>query len=261
MATIVEIANQIKTRVQVNLPETTGQLANSVLSIFIESISGVFYTFEKGLGIVRRDSIALTATTKRLEEYGELYGITRKLIATGNSVDETDEAYRLRVVQRIHYRPHGGSYGDYEAWLLMQANVTHAFVLPNEFNFGEIVLGYKINNAIPTPTFDDQYIKDALELLRPLGTKVLVAKPIPKPITLKIRINPNNALQQARITEELTTEFNNHVFRAGTFYLSWLSEAVSRAVGEIDHDLIEPVANVPIGNYELPELSTITFVS
>jgi uncharacterized phage protein gp47/JayE len=222
MATIVEIADQIKTRVQANLPETTGQLANSVLSIFIESIAGVFYTFEKGLSIVRRDSIALTATTKRLEEYGELYGITRKLIATGNSEDESDESYRRRVVQRIQYRPHGGTAGDYEAWLLEQVHVSHAFVLPNEFNFGEIVLGYKINNAIPSAGFDDQYIKDAIDLLRPLGTKILVGKPIAKPIALKIRINPNNNTQRLRITEELNIAFNEHVFRAGVFYLSWL---------------------------------------
>jgi uncharacterized phage protein gp47/JayE len=261
MASIVEIADQIKTRVQANLPETTGQLANSVLSIFIESIAGVFYTFEKGLSIVRRDSIALTATTKRLEEYGELYGVDRKLIATGNSVDETDEVYRHRVIQRIQYRPHGGTAGDYEAWLLALPNVTHAFVLPNEFNFGEIVLGYKINNAIPTPSFDDQYITDAIDLLRPIGTKIIVAKPIPKPIALKIRINPNNPIQHFRITEELNIAFNEHVFRAGVFYLSWLSEAVSRAVGEIDHDLILPSTNVTIGNYELPQLSTIEFIS
>lgn len=398
MPTIQEISTQIKTSVQAFLPETSSRLANSVLNVFIESISGVFYTLYKGMDIVRRDSIALTAGQKRIEEFGDLYQIYRKedvqavdyqapvaataaviarplyrrirvsvhindpvfpatpagstflddqgltwIVTTslaeiqpGNSgatwvksvgdlwvagqsgtggqtpggspthsevittpvtigssvalhevnfylfvaeviaapaipaipeilaveaeTAETYQAFRERVIQRIHYRPQGGTHGDYVAWMLALPNVTHAFILPNEFNYGEILIGYKINGAIPSSGFDDQFIKDAIEAVRPLGTKILIGKPIPKIINTHIRLSPTNHAVKTQILHALEELFDKRVFRDGEFYSSWISEAISTAIGEDNHDLLSPQGNVKIGNYELPVLGSITYV-
>lgn len=74
------IIKRIKSDVKIKLPNTSQLLRNSVLMILIESVSGVFYSLQKGLQIVKRDSSVLTANSDRLDEFGNLWGVTRKAL-------------------------------------------------------------------------------------------------------------------------------------------------------------------------------------
>jgi uncharacterized phage protein gp47/JayE len=166
------------------------------------------------------------------------------VILTGGSDTETDEQLRLRVLRRIQQPPMGGAAYDYEAWALEVPGVTRAWCAPQEMGIGTATVRFMCddlradNGGFPYSE-DIDAVQEHLDEKRPVTVKEMwVVAPIPQPISFTITelVNDNEATRAA--IETSVKEMLLDVAAPGqTIYRSWISEAVSRAVGEVHHDL------------------------
>lgn len=189
---------------------------------------------------------------------------------------ESTESLRERLIDRIQNPPAGGAALDYIAWARSIAGVTRAWVGPQALGPGTVVV-YIVtddNDPItPSPAKIDE-VADYIETVRPVTANVTVVAPVLLSIDLTIAIKPNTAAVQTAIE----TELNDLIYRdsalAGSYkspgvlhdgkiLLSRINEAISIALDEEDHEIIDingnPPADVVPATGELTVLGNITW--
>jgi uncharacterized phage protein gp47/JayE len=184
----------------------------------------------------------------------------------GGADVETDEHLRARLLLRIQLPPQGGSASDYVEWALEVPGVTRAWVYPQEFGAGTVVVRFMMDDVrapdgFPTPA-DVAIVQAHLDLMRPVTAQVYVLAPLPLPVNVTVQdlFPPDRPDVQAAANAELVDTFRRNAIPGATIYVSWLWEAVSVAVGERHHHIIVPPGDVvcPIGY--LAVLGTVTYV-
>ncbi len=167
---------------------------------------------------------------------------------TDGSDVEADEAYRARILLRVRQVPHAGAKHDYEAWALEVPGVTRAWVYPLEGGDGTVTVRFVRDNdasIIPEPA-EVAVVQDYIDSVRPVTAAVTVVAPIEQVINYTIHLVTNDTADiRAAINEELdnlTRSVDNAP--GGTILISHIREAISTAVGETDHVLFAPLANV-----------------
>ena len=189
---------------------------------------------------------------------------------------ESTESLRERLIDRIQNPPAGGAALDYVAWARSIAGVTRAWVGPQALGPGTVVV-YIVtddNDPItPSPAKIDE-VADYIETVRPVTANVTVVGPVLLPIDLTIAIKPNTPAVQDAIETELKDLIYRESALAGSYkapgvlhdgkiLLSHLNEAISIALDEEDHEIIDintdPPADVVPSTGELTVLGTITW--
>ena len=167
----------------------------------------------------------------------------------GGDDQESDDALRARLLDRIRRPPHGGSRSDYERWALEVAGVTRAWVTPGVFGPGTVGLQFVADGrANIIPTADEVAVVQAyLDPLRPVTAELFVTAPIAFPVALLIRAIPSTAAVKAAIAAEVEDLLAREAVPGGTILISHLREAISLAAGEHDHELVQPAGNVQVG--------------
>ena len=195
-------------------------------------------------------------------------------IANGTD-EETDDALRDRVLTRKRQPPHGGAEFDYEVWTLEIAGNTRAWSFPLYQGVGTIGVAYVRDD-------DASIIPDATEIATTRayivehedpGTGETVGIPVTAEpglfmitlslltVNFEIAISPNVPAVQATVTANLADLITREGGPGETIYLSQISEAISLSLGEGQHRLITPAADVTAATNQVHSLGTITFTN
>ena len=173
----------------------------------------------------------------------------------GGAEKEGIEAFRNRVLDRKRNPPHGGSKADWRRWAKEVPGVTDAFVDTFAGDSREVWVAFLFAgrvNGIPTSgdvAVVQAYLDDPDR--RPVTARVSAVAPTTSAIAMTIRIEPDTADLRARAKAEIEAAFLDHAKPAtpnadSVFYRSWISEAISRAVGEDNHTLSVPAADTVV---------------
>ncbi|WP_075259034.1 baseplate J/gp47 family protein [Herbaspirillum camelliae] len=172
---------------------------------------------------------------------------------TDGTEQETVDAWRARILERIQSPPNGGTKSDYEAWALEVQGVTRAWVYPNEMGAGTVTVRFmRDNDAVPIPDAAAvAAVKAHLETKKPVTAELYVVAPVPAPINFQFtQLSPDTPATRAAIQAELSDLLRREAIPGGTIKLSHMRAAISSAAGEDDYVLAAPAANVinPVGS-------------
>jgi len=184
--------------------------------------------------------------------------------ASGGTDLESVDDLRVRLLERIQKPQRGGSTDDYIAWVKETPNVDvqNVYVFPYYYGPGTVGVTFTVPGDDPIPTEPQRAaVFDYVDPLRPedmagFGTFV----PIAQPVTYTIAIRPFSLEVKNAISTSLADLHSREAIPGGALLHSHITEAISTAAGETDHDLIAPAADVvPLSSIHLPTFSTPSY--
>ena len=190
---------------------------------------------------------------------------------TGGTDVETDDALRVRLLERIRTPPQGGAEADYIAWAKSaptSADVDRVWVTANEFGNGTVGIRFALTvpsggdatDAIPAGG-DGAIVQAVISAAKPITADVTVTSPTAQAVAFNITLIPLDPTVEAAVEAEINALFIRAGEPGGTLYLSQIDEAISAATGEDHHTLNAPAADVVIGADSLPTINLpIVFV-
>lgn len=184
---------------------------------------------------------------------------------SGGTEAETDESLRARLLSCIRNPPMGGNKKDYETWALAVPGVTRVFVTAGEMGRGSVTVRFMMDDTYPDGIPEDgdrAAVAAYIEPRRPVTADVYVACPIACALDLRAVITPDTAAVRRQAEAMFREAVRRDAVPGGTILLSRLNEALSVAVGEEDHAILSPAANVVMpsaGHIAVP--GTIEWVS
>ncbi|TCS37494.1 putative phage protein gp47/JayE [Paucimonas lemoignei] len=166
-------------------------------------------------------------------------------LVNGSDV-ETDAALRARLLKRVQSPPDGGSMTDYEQWALEVPGVTRAWVYPLELGPGTVTVRFVRDGDVSLipDAGEVAAVQSYIDALRPVTSALTVVAPVASPINFQIQLTPGSAAVKAAVESELRDLIKREAAPGKTLLVSHIREAISIAVGEEDHVLIAPAANV-----------------
>lgn len=177
--------------------------------------------------------------------------------------EETTEALRIRLLERMASPPMGGNEADLIAWAKEVAGVTRAWVYPLELGAGSVVVRFVRDNdaggIIPSGG-EVTEVQDHLDEEAPATMAVTAAAPTDAPIAFTIAVVPNTVAVKAAVEAELTDLFLRVGEPARTMLLSEFRTAIGTAPGLTDYTLTVPAANVTHTTGQLPSKGTVTWI-
>ncbi len=182
---------------------------------------------------------------------------------TGGADEESDASYLARILNRVQLPPAGGNENDYETWAKQVAGVTRAWVYANELGLGTVTVRFMMDetydDGIPE-SGDVTAVQSYIDDLRPVTADVTVVAPTAVPVNFTIELTTvDTATIRQAVEDELTDMIKRDAEPAGTIYLSRINEAISVALGEYDHILTVPSANVTHTTGQIATMGTITW--
>lgn len=179
---------------------------------------------------------------------------------------EGDEPARARMLNRIQEPPHGGNANDYEQWALQVPGVTRAWAYGQEMGIGTVTVRFMMDEVRAAqdgiPNAGDLALVEAhIDPLRPVTVRDLfVVAPLPKVVDVTIaNLERDSPEVRLAIATNLAKAFRVKAEPGQTFWLSWISEAVSAAAGERRHT-IQGGADVACATGEIAVLGSIAYV-
>lgn len=181
---------------------------------------------------------------------------------SGGADPESDDALRLRLLDRIQEPPHGGADFDYVKWALEIPGVTRAWCFPLEMGLGTVTVRFVRDD-------DVSLIPDAGEVAavlayinarRPVTADVYVVAPVAVARNFTIfGLTPSSTTVRDAIAAELGDLLRREAIPGGTILISHIREAISIAAGELNHSLVTPSADVTHTAGQIAVLGTITW--
>lgn len=182
-------------------------------------------------------------------------------IAGGNDV-ESDDRLLARLLERIQNPPQGGAAADYVQWALEVSGVTRVWVYPLQMGAGTVTVLFVTDDdpggVIPGPAKVEE-VQAKIEAERPVTAEVFVAAPVEDPLSMTIKLQPNNASTQAAVLAELQDLLTRDAAPGQPILISRLREAVSIAVGESNNQIVTPTADVAHATGHMATLGVVTF--
>jgi len=170
---------------------------------------------------------------------------------TGGTDQETIEQLRARVIRAWRNVPHAGNEDDYVDWALEVPGVTRAWCRRNWTGPGTVaVFVMRDGDENPFPSAADlQAVYDHIEASRPLQAELIVLAPAPKRLNFQIRAEPDTPAVRRAIDAALRDLVFAEAELGEMLLRSHMTQAISGAPGENDHELISPAGNVvPLKN-------------
>lgn len=198
--------------------------------------------------------------------------VTTALVAAPGLADgteaESNDALRARLMARIQAPPHGGAAFDYVAWACQVSGVTRAWCFPQIRGAGTVdVYFVRDNDASVIPSdIEVQQVQVYLETVRPVTADVLALAPVPDSLDFTISgLSPADAATRAAVAAELQDLLLREAVPSdgagqGTILLSHIREAISVALGEVDHVLVAPAADVVPALGHMAVMGAITWI-
>jgi uncharacterized phage protein gp47/JayE len=192
---------------------------------------------------------------------------------TGGADEETDAAYRTRILARKRDVPHGGAAHDLEQWTLEVSGNTRAWAVEQYQGVGTVAVFYvRDNDSGGIFPSSSEIATTRAYLVSHTGRNgqlegipvtmepgLFVLAPEALTVDFTISVYPNNSSVRTNITNELTDLILTEGGPGETIYLSQIGEAISRAAGEERHEVSVPAADVTAASNQVHVLGTITF--
>lgn len=183
---------------------------------------------------------------------------------TGGADEEELETWRARVLERYYWIPQGGADPDYVIWAKEISGITRAWTFRHWQGKGTV--GVMVATSDPEhPAPGDDAVLAVRNHILPLapvaGAGLFVFAATEKSIPMTIALAKDTPEIRTAVTAELNSLMLRDGAPSGKVYLSRISEAISLAAGEVAHQLRSPVADVILGQTELPVLGTITWAT
>jgi uncharacterized phage protein gp47/JayE len=232
-----------------------------------------------GVGATQINVRALTPGVAGNLNAGSKLGITTAIAGvdgtatvvgiSGGVDEEDDDSLRDRVLFRIRRPPMGGSNDDYVAWARSVPGVTRAWNAPLEMGIGTTTVRFMMDDlrADPNPTIDGfplagdvATVQAYLDTVRPVAVKdIFVAAPLPFSVNFTITmLEDSSTATQAAIRASVKQMLKERAIPGQQIWKSWITEAVSQAIGE-DHHENDFVTTAMPSNGHLAVIGTITF--
>jgi len=156
------------------------------------------------------------------------------------------------------------------------ADITRSWCIPEYQGLGTVgvtfVLDEQIGTIIPNTALVSavrEYLVSHTDVVtsKTVGVYVTaepgmhVFAPEPLAVDFEIQLSPNDSITQTAITTEIDAFIRREGGPAETLYRSRISEAISIATGEAQHNLITPASDVTASTTQVQILGTITYVS
>lgn len=171
----------------------------------------------------------------------------------GGTEQESIEALRARVIRSYRVIPHGGSQSDYETWALEVPGVTRAWIVRHWMGPGTVAVFFVRDNDVdPIPSAEACAVVQAyIEQERPVTAELYVIAPVEKPVQYQIKLTPDSSAVRRAVEAELVDLHQRESDLGAELLRTHISEAISGATGERDHDLVFPAGNVQAARNEL----------
>ncbi|MEP9397937.1 baseplate J/gp47 family protein [Mesorhizobium sp. KR2-14] len=185
----------------------------------------------------------------------------------GGADMESDESLRARILDRKRRPPQGGAYSDYERMVADIPGVAKAWAWPFAGGPGTVGVWFLFEgreNLIPTDA-DIAVVRDEIDARRLIRAGLFVNAPRPEPLDITIAgLGLDTVEVRSRIEGDLRAMLLERArpgVAAEAFVLSrsWISEAISGAIGESRHRLISPLDDVTYTDGGYPVLGTVTY--
>lgn len=181
---------------------------------------------------------------------------------TGGTESEADAALRARLKARLSAPPQGGAARDYLAWALAEEGVTRAWVYPRNRGNGTVDVAFVMDDRVSIIPLapDVEAVQAAIDAVRPVTADCVVFAPVAAPLAVTIDgLADDSAAIRAAILVELGAQIVTDAAPGGAIRRSRLIEAISRAAGELYHDMTVPSGDVTPAAGHLVTLGTVTF--
>jgi uncharacterized phage protein gp47/JayE len=183
---------------------------------------------------------------------------------SGGVDEETDDQLRERVLLRIQNPPMGGALNDYVLWAFQVPGVTRAWAA-TEIGVGTVTVRflmddlYPDNHGLPTEA-DVNTVRDHIASKRPVTViDSFVMAPLLFFYDITIRnLSKDDPTTRARIEQSIKDMEFKRSKPGQTMFRSWVSEAISQAVGEENHELDFDTVVMPAPGY-MPVLGTVLY--
>ncbi|HLN23875.1 MAG TPA: baseplate J/gp47 family protein [Patescibacteria group bacterium] len=194
---------------------------------------------------------------------------------------ETDDSLRSRMLARYQAPPQGGCQNDYLGWALAVPGVTRAWVAPNGFGAGTVVVYVMLDvseaayggfpqgsNGVATAdtrgtaaTGDQLTVANAILPVQPVTALVYACAPIANPVNFTISgLSGASAATKAAIAAAITGAFILYGAPGGTVDLSVIETAIALITGTAPFVITSPTANIASAAGALPTLGTVTYI-
>jgi uncharacterized phage protein gp47/JayE len=183
----------------------------------------------------------------------------------GGADIESIAALKQRLLDRIQTPPSGGGPGDWVDWAKEVDGVTRAWELPNQLGPGTVVVLFVQDLFDSDGNFiDTQFpggdaiteVQEYLESVAPVIAVPTALAPVELQLNPVIQLEPNTADVQTQVTIQLQDMLLRRASPGGTLLLSEIREAISIAIGETNHVVTSPSADVETDATELITLGT-----
>lgn len=228
-----------------------------------------------------------TAMTLGTAITGVQSGGTAAAAFTGGADVENNTAFGARVIAAFQTSPQGGAKGDYQTWALAVASVTRAWVTPNGFGTGTVVVYFMMDNAesayngfpqgangvsqydqgpggVPRGTIatgDQLAVANALISLQPVTALVYACAPIANPVNFTISgLSSSSTATRNAIAAAISGVFLANGSPGGTINLSAIESAIAAIPGTSGFVITSPTGNITNATGNLPVLGTVTYV-
>lgn len=187
---------------------------------------------------------------------------------SGGTDQETADAFRVRVLDRMRQPPHGGAAADYIAWAKEVPGVTRVWVFPLEEGPGTVVIRFVRDDdgtgadIIPSAAevLAVQQKLTGTNAVAPVTAEPLVYAPVAQALNFSLSITPDNPATRIAVQAALEDLLARIGAPGGTIPRSQVEIAVGTADGVTDFAVLAPAANVVHVVDNMPILGTITWL-
>ena len=179
---------------------------------------------------------------------------------TGGREAEDDEILRARVLETFRLMPNGANAAWYEQQALTVPGVAAARVIPKSRGLGTVDVVVSSPAGVPAQSLLDR-VRALLAEQREIAVDVEVTAPAPLPVTVLVRVKAKSGQDAGQVRsaarEAILAWFDGS--RLGQdILLAELGQLIYRTAGVENYAIVSPAADVPVGDRELPALSTLS---
>lgn len=200
-----------------------------------------------------------------LSPVSNVTGVTATLgdVIIAGTDEETDDALRDRLYEKVRMPATSGNAYQYKQWALEVPGVGDAKVFPLDNGAGTVTVlvvdnDKAINAALPDP------VAAYIETVRPIGATVTVASPTEKPVNVSasVILNGSKTLEEVRAAFEAAFEtfLADMVFTAYSVSYAKLGGLLLDIPGVEDYNGLtvnSGSGNITVGSKEIPVKGTI----
>lgn len=182
---------------------------------------------------------------------------------TGGADQESVEHLRQRLLQIMRAPPQGGAEADYVKWALeAHPSVTRVWVSDEDgppYVNVRIVCDEAVDGPAPSAAVLEA-VQAKLDAEKPVAARPTALSPTFDDITISIQLDPDELAVREAVEAELADLFRREAEPGGTIPLSHINEAISIAVGEYDHAVTVPNADIVSATGHMPRFAGVTWL-